>query len=173
MIRSPLLLQSEAGARGFKGRPQQGAARGVAPQVSVGLDPLCCCAPQPGRVVIDPKVVRNKAQHAVTPRKFLARMLHNLKQVYISNGEPHNTLAVVRYLRCVPLAHTARPALTSTRHKRHAMCCALTCVYRQLLVHLLQSVMRSLLYDVPRQLFVGPELCTMSPAQGNSARPGQ
>lgn len=54
-------------------------------------------------MVIDPKVVRNKAQHAVTPRKFLARLLHNLKQVYVSNGELHNTLAVVRYLRCVPL----------------------------------------------------------------------
>lgn len=36
---------------------------------------------QPGMLVIDPKVVRNKEEHAIPPRRFLARMLHNLKTV--------------------------------------------------------------------------------------------
>lgn len=56
---------------------------------------------QPGMVVIDPRVVHNKAKNAVPPRKFLGRMLHNLKQIYIGRREPHNTLAIIRYLRCV------------------------------------------------------------------------
>ena len=50
-------------------------------------------------VVIDPKVVQHKARHAVPPRRFLARMLQNLKQVYIGRREPQHTLAVLQYLR--------------------------------------------------------------------------
>lgn len=54
---------------------------------------------QPGRIAINPAVVRDKAANAIKPRQFLARMLHNLKQIYQSKGQPENVLAIIQYLR--------------------------------------------------------------------------
>ena len=65
---------------------------------SAVLSRATCCT-QPGQVVIDPKVLRHKAQHAIKPRTFLKRMLSNLKGIYVDRRDAASTLAVLQYLR--------------------------------------------------------------------------
>lgn len=57
---------------------------------------------QEGQLVIDPKVLKHKAMHAILPRSFLARMLSNLKGIYASRHDAAATLAIVQYLRQAP-----------------------------------------------------------------------
>lgn len=52
-----------------------------------------------GQVVIDPRVLRNKALHAIRPRTFLARMLSNLKGIYVNRSDVASTLTIVQYMR--------------------------------------------------------------------------
>ena len=65
----------------------------------MAVQPLRCGRAQAGQVVIDPRVVRNKDAHAIRPRTFLARMLNNLKGIYVQRRDLPNTLAIVQYLR--------------------------------------------------------------------------
>lgn len=62
--------------------------------------------------MINPAVVRDKAANAIKPRQFLARMLHNLKQIYQTKGQPENVLAIIQYLRCCSV-QLFRPHVTN------------------------------------------------------------
>lgn len=49
------------------------------------------------RVKLDPGFVQRRVQ--ISPRTFLMRILHNLKQIYQSSNQVQNALYIIKYMR--------------------------------------------------------------------------